>query len=87
VPFKVARHTRIEQHMSPGKPTDYTAELAARICAELATGRSLRDVCRDDDMPHESTVRAWALVPSHGRNLDAQRWLIVLEGEHHADQQ
>lgn len=49
-----------------GRPTDFTAEIAATICAELAKGRSLRDVCLDDDMPHESTVRAWALEDREG---------------------
>ncbi len=43
-----------------GRPTVYTVELAERICAQLCTGRTLRDVCRDDGMPDESTVRVWA---------------------------
>lgn len=49
-----------------GRPTDYTEELAAHICTELAAGRSLRDVCNDDDMPAESTVRAWAVEDRNG---------------------
>lgn len=49
-----------------GRPTDFTAEVAATICAELAKGRSLRDVCSDEGMPHESTVRAWALEDREG---------------------
>lgn len=49
-----------------GRPADYTAELAATICAELATGRSLRDVCTGEDMPAESTVRAWAVEDRGG---------------------
>lgn len=43
-----------------GRPTRYTKALADRICAELATGRTLRDVCRDEGFPHEATVRVWA---------------------------
>jgi hypothetical protein len=43
-----------------GRPTLYTQELAERICRELCSGRTLRDVCRDDGMPAESTVRLWA---------------------------
>lgn len=43
-----------------GRPTRYTKALADRICAELATGRTLRDVCQDEKFPHESTVRTWA---------------------------
>lgn len=49
-----------------GRPTDYTAEIAQRICEELACGRSLRDVCADEGMPAESTVRAWALDDRDG---------------------
>lgn len=49
-----------------GRPTDYTEELAAHICTELAAGRSLRDVCKSDDMPAESTVRAWAVEDRNG---------------------
>lgn len=42
-----------------GRPSLYTPEIAERICAELASGKSLRQVCRADDMPAESTVRLW----------------------------
>jgi hypothetical protein len=49
-----------------GRPTAFTADIAARICERLAEGRSLRDVCSDDDMPAESTVRAWALDNREG---------------------
>lgn len=44
-----------------GRPTTYTKALAAKICERLAAGEYLRAICRDDDMPKESTVRAWAL--------------------------
>lgn len=49
-----------------GRPSEYTAEIAVRICEGLAEGRSLRDVCFDDDMPAESTVRLWALEDREG---------------------
>lgn len=42
-----------------GRPSDFTQELADRICAELAEGKSLRTVCRADDMPDKSTVFKW----------------------------
>lgn len=43
-----------------GRPTDFTSELANAICERLAEGESLRSICQPDDMPAESTVRAWA---------------------------
>jgi hypothetical protein len=45
---------------TPGRPTTYTEKLSAEICRRLATGRTLRDIARDSDMPPESTVRTWA---------------------------
>lgn len=44
-----------------GRPSLYTPEIAESICERLAAGETLRAVCRDDDMPHEATVRSWAL--------------------------
>lgn len=44
-----------------GRPLTFTREVADTICVELANGRSLRDVCSDEGMPPESTVRGWAV--------------------------
>lgn len=44
-----------------GRPSDYTPELAAQICHRLAQGESLRQVCRDEGVPSESTVRGWVV--------------------------
>lgn len=40
-------------------PSEYSEETASRICAEIASGRSLRSICKDDDMPAASTVFLW----------------------------
>jgi hypothetical protein len=48
-----------------GRPTEYTPEIGDRICAALATGMSLRSVCRADDIPPESTVRGWTHDVKH----------------------
>lgn len=45
--------------MSPGRPSDYTAETATAICDRLATGESLSAICRDDGMPTKPTVLRW----------------------------
>ncbi|WP_210265292.1 hypothetical protein [Ensifer canadensis] len=45
--------------MSAGRPTTYSAEMAARICAEIACGQSLRKVCKPSGMPAASTVFLW----------------------------
>jgi hypothetical protein len=45
--------------MPAGRPSDYSQELADRICSKLAEGISLRTVCLADDMPDKSTVFKW----------------------------
>lgn len=45
--------------MPAGRPSDYTPELAERICQWLAGGKSLRAFCRQDDAPGLSTVTQW----------------------------
>ena len=52
---------RREIAMPPGRLTDYTQEVADQICEYLVQGMSLREVCRKEGMPPESTVRLWAL--------------------------
>lgn len=42
-----------------GRPTKYTQELADRICEQLASGDSMRTVCKPDDMPSMQTVFSW----------------------------
>lgn len=42
-----------------GRPSIYSPELAATICARIAEGESLRAICRDDAMPALSTVFLW----------------------------
>lgn len=45
----------------PGRPSIFTPELAAEICRRIASGQSLRSVCRDEAMPDRSTVKAWVV--------------------------
>lgn len=42
-----------------GRPSEYTQEKAAEICARLAEGESLRSICASDDMPDMKTVYRW----------------------------
>jgi terminase small subunit-like protein len=49
-----------------GRPSLYTAEIAERVLDELAGGRTLRDVCRDDGMPPHNTVRGWVVGDREG---------------------
>lgn len=42
-----------------GRPSSYSTELATRICSYIADGKSLRTICRADDMPSIEAVRLW----------------------------
>jgi hypothetical protein len=53
--------------MAPkGRPTKHTPEIASRICEMLAEGMTLREICKSEDMPPESTVRGWAVNDIEG---------------------
>lgn len=47
-------------------PVPYTRDLADDICSKLSDGTSLRELCRDEGMPNESTVRDWATTDVDG---------------------
>lgn len=42
-----------------GRQSTYSPEVADAICARLSEGEPLRQICRDEAMPHWSTVYAW----------------------------
>lgn len=41
------------------RPSTYTPEIAAEICARLMEGQSLRKICADTKMPGVRTVYTW----------------------------
>lgn len=49
-----------------GRPSDYTEELAHEICAQLATGKSMRAICEPDTMPDRGTVMRWVVEDREG---------------------
>lgn len=42
-----------------GRPTDYTIELAAKICASISQGDSIRTALAPDELPAISTFYVW----------------------------
>lgn len=55
-----------EQAPKRGRPTEFEQEVADAICQRMALGESLRKICRDEEMPAESTVRLWAVSDRAG---------------------
>jgi hypothetical protein len=42
-----------------GRPSKFTDELAEDICARIAGGTSLIQICKAEEMPHKVTVLRW----------------------------
>lgn len=42
-----------------GRPSKYTPELAAEIARRLSEGEPLRQICRDEHMPHWTNMYEW----------------------------
>ena len=57
--YTVAAVRPLSDGMPAGRPTDYSAELAAEFCRRVAGGRSVLAVCGDTDMPSDTTVYRW----------------------------
>lgn len=46
------------------RPTDYTDELAEKICELIMVGTSLRSICADESMPDRSSIYRWLTANS-----------------------
>jgi len=58
-----------------GRPTIYTVELRELLCRRIASGRTLRSVCRDEDMPCRETVDDWMFDCDNEQKKD-RAWVI-----------
>ena len=67
--------------MATGRPTKYSKALAARLCAEIAQGKSLRKTCKAGNMPTVKTIYNWFGV--HDDFL--QQYARAKEESGHAD--
>jgi hypothetical protein len=66
-----------------GRPSLKSPELVESICERLAQGEPLAAICRDEGMPHPSTVRDWmkadeavSLAIARARE-DGEDWLAA----------
>ena len=48
-----------KQKSKGGRPSKYTPELVDEICERLSKGEPLAQICRDEHMPHPSTIWDW----------------------------
>src|SRR4051794_11709669 len=65
------------------RPSDFTDELADKICLRMAEGRSLNAICQDPDMPHRVTVLRWLQKhePFRTKYVQAREDLINFHGD------
>ena len=57
-----------ELHKPNGRPSSYTVEVGTAICERIASGESLKAVCREEGMPNHVTVLRWVLTSPEFRN-------------------
>lgn len=50
--------------MPAGRPTTYTIEIADTVCEQIADGKSMRTICKPDDMPAMSSIFKWLRIHS-----------------------
>ncbi len=55
-----------------GRPSDYGPEITGTICDRLSAGETLRAICRDEDMPDQTTVFRWLRQHDEFRQQYAQ---------------
>lgn len=66
------------------RPSDYSTELTTAICVRLGLGESLREICRDDDMPDKSTVMRW--LASHAEFRDQYAGAREAQADYYAEE-
>lgn len=55
-----------------GRPSNYSPEMADRICHSLSEGISLRTICLDPEMPGKTTVFRWLAANKEFRDQYAR---------------
>jgi len=67
-----------------GRPSDYSLEVAHAICARMAAGETLLQICRDPAMPARSTAYLWTVVHPEFSDMYARARKALYE--HWADE-
>lgn len=50
----------------PGRPQVYNEQIVQDICDQLAEGKGLIQICRQDGFPNHKTVRGWVIDDHEG---------------------
>ena len=66
------------------RPSDYSKETTTAICVRLGLGESLREICRDENMPDKSTVMRW--LASHAEFRDQYASAREAQADYYAEE-
>lgn len=55
-----------------GRPSAFTQEVADSLCEQIADGKSLREICVDDEMPSRSMIFRWLAADATFRDQYAR---------------
>jgi hypothetical protein len=58
-PRKLVKKCYVKTGKKRGRPSSYNAKIASRIFKQLARGRSITEICGDENMPCLKTVFNW----------------------------
>ncbi len=64
-----------------GRPTLFTAEIVAEIVFRMSEGATLTQICKDDHMPHRTTVMGWKRENEDFRAVYDDAHKALLEGK------
>ena len=67
-------------------PVAFTQEIFDTICEEIAKGKSLRSICKRDDMPSTSGVMKWLKNDEHGSLVEQYARARELQADYLADE-
>jgi hypothetical protein len=67
-----------------GRPSSFSQKTADEICERMADGETLREICRDEEIPDRSTVMRWLAANEQFRDQYARARELLLE--HWADE-
>ncbi len=69
-----------------GRPSVYSEELALSICERISNGESLKQICKDPDMPARSTVHLWLLQEDKKAFSDKYELSVNIRAENMFDE-
>ena len=73
------------QKRRPGAPTVFDQDKCDYICAKVASGQSLRSICKEPGMPSMSSVLLWVVDGKHEEFSKQYRMAREAAGYAHAD--